>query len=507
MDTLSILCLVQGSDGTLYAGSDGSGIYAIKDGIVSTYGFREGLQEGVVLRMLEDEDGGFFVSAGSNLYYWKDQVFTSLSDFQKGAGSIFDFYLKDGKLWLLQNSGVIAVDAEALLAGEKTNAEVFSFSLGLTGSLNANTWHKVCEDGSLMLATRNGISVFAFKGVEGQPPFVVLNEVKVDEEVYRAPEEIRLSKNAKRITFDFSMLSYNDPDKYQMACYLEGAEDDEHIYTEEKSAEISYTNLSGGEYIFRLKVYRLGEEKEIYEYQIPVYKDRRLTEYWLFWLVSAVLFVLLVALVMAGSFSLKMRRIQKRHKEYQEIVNQSLETFAKTIDAKDTYTNGHSARVAAYSREIAVRMGLSSEEQENVYYIALMHDIGKIGIPDSILKKQSELTEEEWEIVKKHPVIGGEILKDFTALEGIADGARYHHERFDGKGYCVGIKGEEIPLVARIIGIADAFDAMATTRFYRKAMDITEILKELERGSGTQFDPEILPIMLEMVKDGTVTIE
>ena len=226
---------------------------------------------------------------------------------------------------------------------------------------------------------------------------------------------------------------------------------------------------------------------------------------------NTVILIVLLLVCIAGVVAFfeknKMNRLAKRHKEYHDIINQSLETFAKTIDAKDAYTNGHSFRVAKYSRELSRRMGMPKEEQENVYYIALMHDIGKIGIPDSILQKKGELTQEEWETVKRHPLIGGEILKDFTALEGIADGARYHHERYDGKGYGLRMKGDEIPLVARIIGVADTYDAMSSNRCYRKALSKGEIVKELKAGSGTQFDPKILPFMLEMIEDGTVAIE
>lgn len=151
-------------------------------------------------------------------------------------------------------------------------------------------------------------------------------------------------------------------------------------------------------------------------------------------------------------------------------------------------------------------MGFSPEEQERIYYVALLHDIGKIGIPDQILNKEGRLTEEESKIVRTHPALGGDILKNFTALEGISEGARYHHERYDGKGYCTGKAGKDIPQVARIIGVADSYDAMASDRCYRKAMSQEVIARELRKGSGTQFDPEVVPVMLEMMEDGTAPV-
>lgn len=200
-------------------------------------------------------------------------------------------------------------------------------------------------------------------------------------------------------------------------------------------------------------------------------------------------------------------RLRRRQKEYRGIIEQSLSTFANAIDAKDPYTNGHSVRVALYSREIARRMGASEEEQERIYYLAMLHDIGKIGIPDAILKKQGKLTEEEQAVMQSHPTVGGDILKDFTALEGISEGARYHHERYDGKGYCTHKAGEDIPLVARIIGVADSYDAMSTDRCYRKALSREVITEELQKGSGTQFDPKIQAVMQEMIADGTAPVQ
>ena len=139
--------------------------------------------------------------------------------------------------------------------------------------------------------------------------------------------------------------------------------------------------------------------------------------------------------------------------------------------------------------------------------MALLHDIGKIGIPDAILNKPDKLTDEEYEIMKTHVLRGGEILKDFTMIENVNVGALYHHERYDGKGYCHGLKGEEIPLDARIIGIADAFDAMTANRVYRKQLNLDFVLAELKRCSGTQFDPDLVEIMLTLIEEGEIDVE
>lgn len=222
------------------------------------------------------------------------------------------------------------------------------------------------------------------------------------------------------------------------------------------------------------------------------------------WVALIFIFVLSCTVFCFLYIRTKIKELERKQRVYKSIVNESLETFAHAIDAKDEDTNGHSVRVAAYSREIAKRMGFSEEEQEQIYYMAMLHDIGKIGIPDSILKKPGKLTEEEMEIIRSHPSIGGEILKDFTAIEGISDGARYHHERYDGNGYNEGLKGEEIPLFARIICVADCYDTMSSKRVYKNNHDKEYILKELKECSGKHFDPNIVPYMIEMIEDGTV---
>ena len=139
--------------------------------------------------------------------------------------------------------------------------------------------------------------------------------------------------------------------------------------------------------------------------------------------------------------------------------------------------------------------------------MALLHDIGKIGIPDAILNKPGKLTDEEYEIMKTHVIRGGEILKDFTMIDNVSVGALYHHEKYDGSGYCHGLKGEEIPLDARIIGIADAFDAMTANRVYRKQLDLDFVIAELKRCSGTQFDPRLVDILLALIDEGAIDVK
>ena len=199
--------------------------------------------------------------------------------------------------------------------------------------------------------------------------------------------------------------------------------------------------------------------------------------------------------------------IEEERRKIGKITMQTIFSISNAVDAKDPYTKKHSERVAKYTRIIANELRWSKEEQENIYNMALLHDIGKIGVPDAILNKHGQLTDEEFPLMRKHPIIGGEILKDLTFVSDVSTGAYYHHERYDGKGYPNGLKGEEIPIEARIIGIADSIDAMNSDRVYRGKKDISYILEQLEEGKGTQFDPNIDEIVIALIKNGKLRLD
>jgi energy-coupling factor transport system substrate-specific component len=182
------------------------------------------------------------------------------------------------------------------------------------------------------------------------------------------------------------------------------------------------------------------------------------------------------------------------------------------VDAKDVRTHQHSMCVAEYAVLIAREMNCfkwwqRSKALSSLQKAAQMHDIGKIGIPDSVLNKVGRLTDEEYAKMKSHVIGGAEILKDFTLVDHVVDGARYHHERYDGRGYPDGLKGEEIPLFGRIIGVADAFDAMTSNRVYRNHMDTDYVMNEMKRGRGTQFDPDVLDAFLRLVDKGVIDLD
>ena len=201
-----------------------------------------------------------------------------------------------------------------------------------------------------------------------------------------------------------------------------------------------------------------------------------------------------------------MEQLQEKTIQNEQMTLQTIMTIVNTLDAKDRYTKGHSQRVSEYSEAIARGMGRSEEEVRQIRYIALLHDIGKIGIPDAILNKSGRLSKEEFSLMKNHTVVGGDILKDIHALPHADIGARYHHERYDGKGYPEGLKGDEIPVIARIVGIADAFDAMTSNRVYRKRLSDEAVMEELKRCSGSQFDPQLVELFLRLFQEGKIQV-
>lgn len=195
------------------------------------------------------------------------------------------------------------------------------------------------------------------------------------------------------------------------------------------------------------------------------------------------------------------KKAEARREKVERLSLQTMLTLANTIDAKDRYTNGHSVRVAEYSKEIAKRVGKSEQEQEDIYYVGLLHDIGKIGIPNTIINKKTSLSDEEYEIIKTHPKIGAEILQNMTEIPGLSIGAHYHHELYNGKGYPNGLAGEEIPEIARIIGVADAYDAMSSKRSYRDVLPQAVIREEIIKGKGEQFDPVFADILVGLIDE------
>lgn len=223
-------------------------------------------------------------------------------------------------------------------------------------------------------------------------------------------------------------------------------------------------------------------------------------------LFSGVLLLIIISVVLWMSsgyrkFS-KLDQLKKQQERDKELLKEIIESFAKVIDLKDSYTQGHSMRVAKYTAMLAKELGCNDEEVELYYNIALMHDIGKVGIPDEVLNKPGKLTDEEYELIKSHTTRGYETLRNISILPELATGARSHHERPDGKGYPEGLKGDEMPRVAQIIAVADCFDAMYSNRPYRKRMNFEKAVSIIKEVSGTQLTADVVDAFLRLVEKG-----
>ena len=196
----------------------------------------------------------------------------------------------------------------------------------------------------------------------------------------------------------------------------------------------------------------------------------------------------------------EVKHLKEQHQASQRLFEQTAKALVSAIDAKDPYSHGHSMRVAEYSRRIGEITGKNEDECMQIYYAALLHDVGKIGIPNAIINKKGKLTQEEYDLIREqHPVIGSQILSSIAEYPFLSLGAHYHHEWYDGTGYPDGLKGEEIPEIARIISVADAYDAMTSNRSYHTTVPQAQVRNEIARGSGTQFDPRFADAMLKLI--------
>ena len=196
---------------------------------------------------------------------------------------------------------------------------------------------------------------------------------------------------------------------------------------------------------------------------------------------------------------IKIGHLKEDQESLYRLFEQTATAFVSAIDAKDKYTKGHSVRVGKYAKTLAEMAGKTKEECRNIYYAALLHEIGKIAIPDSILSKDKSLTDEEYAVLKQYPTIGRDILSSITEFPFLAEGAMYHHEKYDGTGYPEGLSGEDIPELARIIAVADAYDTMTSQRSYRDPIPQQKVREEFVKGMGTQFDPEYTKLMIHMI--------
>ncbi len=517
-----VLTLSELPDGTLLAGTDGGGIAIIRNQkIEGLLRRQDGLTSNVILRTVNDYNGStptgavYAITSNGICYIAADFTIRPLTNFPYSNN--YDLIVRpDGDIFVLGSAGIFVVERNELLSGEKVDYILLDLKRGLLGSLTANSWNYIDEDSNLYLSCDTGASRLNLNAYDKNDRSyrMQLKSVIVNSKRYMVQKDIPfvIPGDSDSIEVVPEILNYSINNPY-ISLYMEGIDEHPNIMTQNELASVIYSNISAGKYNFHISLLDSKGLNVIEENIYQIEKPFRIYDNW--WFRVYAFFVLIMAIAWLTWYitaTIQNLRYEKQEKEIQHIrdqvrmSNETILSIANAVEARDKRTGRHSFRVAVYSMLIAAELGFDDEELENIRQIGLLHDIGKIGVPDSILNKPDKLTTKEYSIMKTHVDIGGEILKDFTSIKNVADGAKYHHERYDGKGYSTGLKGEEIPLTARIIGLADAFDAMTSKRVYRPAMKMDKVIQELKDGSGTQFDPKLVEILLELLNSGRLDV-
>ena len=391
--------------------------------------------------------------------------------------------------------------ADSLDGDRLENYEFYDSTNGIS-QIKANTSGYYDKEGQkYYFQSTNGIYVYDFNLTRGAsvPVKVGVPSVELDGKEYFG-NLINISKDTYRVTLNVSVFGFRPNKGYEVYYKMDGIDSDYHLITD-NNGSVNYTNLPGGEYTFH--AYAIDEFGQVSnKVDIKLVKEMKIHEYVWFWILVGILSFAAIVGITFIIIRSRTKQALKKQLEYKNITVESIQAIARTIDAKDEYTNGHSTRVGYYSKVIAENLNMSQDEVDNIYYIALLHDIGKIAIPDKILNKPGRLTDDEFAVMKSHTVRGANILKGISTIPHIAEGAKSHHEKYDGTGYPEGLKGENIPFVARIICCADCFDAMASKRVYKEAFSLETIINEFKRCAGTQFDPKIAELVVKLIEDG-----
>lgn len=509
-----ILSLYESQNGILYAGTDGGGIAEIRDGKFVRM-LREGLTSRVILRICGDYDDagkerGIFLVVGDGInYIRKDGTIFSIKNFPYSNN--FDIIPFNGdSLGVLSSAGIYVVDKKEMVEKDTFDTILLDSRFGLGGSFTSNSWSYLDDDGKLFLCCDNGTVILDTNNyiVKNSSCRMFIDYVSTESSDLQVSRNhpILVSGDAKSLSIMPAVLNYNMSEPY-VGYKLEGFEREETIVNSKELSEIHYINLPNGNYTFTLKLYAVGEEEPIETISYLIVKEMRIFDH--IWFIMYFAFVCILMVGWTTWFIAKNIN-DKKIREAENNLRMSNETIlaiAKTVDAKDSRTSQHSTRVSEYSVLIARKLGWSEKECEDIRKMGLLHDIGKIGIPDSVLNKPDKLNDEEYLVMKTHVERGAEILKDFSIVKNVDMGAKYHHERWDGMGYPIGLKGLDIPIYARIIGIADAFDAMTSNRVYRNRLCIEEVMSEMKRCRGSQFDPNLLDIFISLLEDKTIDVE
>ena len=521
-----ILSIAYSNEGLL-VGTDGAGVYVVKDyKITGRYSRADGLLSDVILRMYPYDDKVFFVTGNGLCCGDRDGIIV-LDKFPYCNN--YDIIIKDGYAFIMSSAGVYRVKVEALLSGEEFGYTLYNTKLGLIPGLQANSWN-LLEGDDLYICSNVGVIKFTninSKFGSNNYKYGITSILCDGERIGETDSGFIIPKTTRHVVIQGSVKNYSMT-RVDARFYVEGYSDSAEIKSDSEVEEINLYNLDAGEYKIHFEILNKDEGTVIGEEVYTIFKEPQPWEtlgyrMYLFFVGFELVAFVIWTIVMSVSKYRKRKEREEQHRkndeylkcviaektqelessrqEIRKLLDQTINALSMTVEAKDRYTSGHSERVAKYARAIAERMGKSKDEQDTIYYAGLLHDVGKIRIPDGIINKAGKLTDEEFNYIKLHPVAGYHILRSVSENRSFAEGARFHHERYDGKGYPNGLSGENIPEIARIIGVADAYDAMASDRSYRNALPQEVVRKEIIKGRGTQFDPVIADIMLKLMDE------
>lgn len=504
-----IMCIFENSDGTVWVGTDGGGVFLLKDRkIIQTFTKEDKLAGNVIFKITKIRNDEIWICTGSGVSRYKNGDIVTF-DSSNGFGSDGVFQLISDfsdRLWGTSNHGIFFVkmnDVDDVIAGKKSflNPKYFNRLDGITsGGVTSTSLSMKDNYGRIWFTLIDGFTIFdpVRNASTSSAPYVKIEDVYVDsEKVETASGKIVIPPEAKRLIINYTGISFISSEQIVFRTKLEGFEDKYTDWTNIRMA--SYTNLKPGTYTFSVLAQNGDEVLSEEAAKITIIKKPYLWQRPWFVILVIVAIILCISLYIRHRFE----RIRKEKERTEKLFVEVIQALAGTIDAKDKYTNGHSSRVGEYAQMLAAALGEDEQQQKDVYYSALLHDIGKIGIPDTIINKPSKLTDAEFNVIKTHPDIGCQILSSISSMNDISVGARGHHERFDGTGYPDGLKGKDIPLISRIICVADAYDAMTSNRSYRKYLPQDIVREEFVKHSGTQFDPDIAQKMIDIIDADT----
>lgn len=519
LDNDYIMCLFEDTDGSIWFGTDGGGVYIMDSRtkeITRKLTKDDGLAGNIIFKICSIRPHEIWITTGSGM-----------SMYSKDTGKIFNFNIENGfgadgvfqvmldytqKIWGTNNKGIFNIklsELDELIKGTKNSVTLNYFSKldginsgGVTSTSlsmqddKGRLWFTLIDGFTLMDPVRSASNIYS--------PTVKLQTITLDSERQLITHDggekgtrITVAPGVKRLSIKYTGISHVSSEQVQFKTKLEGFDENFSEWNGDRNA--SYTNLHPGTYTFHVIAQNADGVQSEKEAKLIIVKQAYLWQKNWF----RILLLLFICGTVALFVFIRLDHARKRQEQIKQLSIEVTSALAQTIDAKDKYTNGHSNRVANYSRMLAQQLGEDEKTQESIYYSALLHDIGKIGIPNAIINKSGKLTAEEYETVKTHPVIGSEILASISSMPEIAIGARGHHERYDGKGYPDGLAGEDIPWIARIIGVADAYDAMTSNRSYRNYLPQERVREEFQKYRGTQFDPRVTDVILKIIDEDT----